>query len=151
MPDVPGFQLGFLLTGTFRALVDEVHAELAAQGHPGLRPSHGFALQAIGSGVTAVELGHRLGVSKQAAGKTIEGLEKLGYVTRAEDETDARRRVVSVSPRGSELLALSAAAFERVTAKWRAELGPDTYRAMVSGLDRLGRVHGGLDLGSWMA
>ncbi|MFR9806743.1 hypothetical protein ACL02T_31290 [Pseudonocardia sp. RS010] len=31
------------------------------------RPMHGFALQAVGSGTTAAELGRRLGVTTQAA------------------------------------------------------------------------------------
>jgi DNA-binding MarR family transcriptional regulator len=38
-------------------------------------------MQAIGlDGATASELGRRLGISKQAAGKTAERLEALGYV-----------------------------------------------------------------------
>lgn len=46
-------------TGAIRALVEEVHDELAEQGHPGLRPSQGFALQAVGDGATAGVLGQR--------------------------------------------------------------------------------------------
>ena len=48
-----------------------------------MRPAHGFAMQAIGlRGATATEAGRRLGISKQAAGKTIDRLEELGYVRR---------------------------------------------------------------------
>lgn len=57
---------------------------MARHGHADVRPVHGFALQAIGpGGATAAELGRRLGVPKQAAGKTIDALEGLGYVERA--------------------------------------------------------------------
>src|SRR6202161_4328807 len=85
----------------FRSIIDELHAELARRGHPDLRPAHGFALQAIGhGGATATEAGRRLGISKQAAGKTIERLEELGYVHRAGDETDRRRQVSPAPPRG---------------------------------------------------
>ncbi|WP_425569417.1 MarR family transcriptional regulator [Nonomuraea salmonea] len=43
-------------------------------------------MQAIGpDGTTAVELGRALGVSKQAAGKTIDTLESAGYVERTAD------------------------------------------------------------------
>ena len=54
--DEPGFALPLLLFAGFRTLIDRLHAELAVQGHPELRPAHGFALQAIGrAGTTASE------------------------------------------------------------------------------------------------
>ena len=82
----PGFVLPLLLFAGFRAIIDRLHAELAEQGHPEVRPAHGFALQAIGlDGATASEIGRRLGVSKQAAGKTTDRLAALGYVERVDD------------------------------------------------------------------
>jgi hypothetical protein len=64
----PGYELPLLLAGGFRLLIDELHEHLAEQGHPELRPVHGFALQAVGrDGATVSEIGRRLGVSKQAA------------------------------------------------------------------------------------
>lgn len=151
MTDAPGYLLGFLLTGAFRALVDEAHLELSTQGHPGLRPAHGFAMQAIGNGATAVELGRRLGISKQAAGKTIEGLDELGYITRTVDPTDSRRRIVTASPRGLEMLRLSAETFATITSRWRLEVGSGTYDAMVTGLQQIGHSHGRVDFSSWLS
>src|SRR5579864_2941553 len=96
-----GFELPLLLFGGFRSIIEELHAELARRGHPDLRPAHGFALQAIGpGGATATEAGRRLGISKQAAGKTIERLEELGYVRRDGDGSDRRQKVVRITPRG---------------------------------------------------
>src|ERR1700761_6634028 len=81
-----GFELPFLLIGAFRSLIDELHRTLAESGHHEARPLHGFALQAIGpEGSTASELGRRLGVSKQAAAKTVASLERVGYVRREPD------------------------------------------------------------------
>ena len=66
-----GFELPLLLAAAFRTLIDGLHDQLAARGHPDARPIHAFALQAIGpDGATVSELGRRLGVSKQAAAKT---------------------------------------------------------------------------------
>src|SRR5580692_13113220 len=99
--DAPGFELPLLLLHGFRVLIDELHAELARQGHPDMRPMHGFVFQAIGPyGTTAAELGRRLGVSKQAAGKTIDSLEKLGYVIRVPDSVDQRQKTVVLTERG---------------------------------------------------
>src|SRR5215472_3597864 len=107
-----GFELPLLLFAGFRAIIDELHAELARRGHPELRPAHGFAMQAIGiGGTTATEAGRRLGVSKQAAGKTIDRLAELGYVQRLDDTADRRRKLVRLTPRGIEALTLSAFIF----------------------------------------
>ncbi len=91
-----------------------------------MRPAHGFAMQAIGfSGATATEVGRRLGISKQAAGKTVERLEALGYVERAGDGLDRRRKLVRLTPRGIEALTLSAAIFTDIRARWAQALGPE--------------------------
>lgn len=109
-----GFELPLLLAGAFRALIDDLHAELAGLGHPEARPIHGFALQALGpEGTTISELGRRLGVSKQAAAKTAASLEQLGYVARREDPADRRAHVLVRTPRADDLLARSAEIFER--------------------------------------
>lgn len=126
-----GFELPLLLFAGFRSIIDQLHAELAEQGHPDARPAHGFALQAVGpQGASASEVGRRLGVSKQAAGKTIDRLEALGYVLRVDDPVDARRKLVRLTPRGVDLLARSAAVFERLRADWVARLGEQRVREL---------------------
>ena len=78
-----GFELPLLLLAAFRRLIDQLHAELAAHGHPDVRPVHGFAMQAIGlPGATSTEIGQRLGVSKQAA-ENLAMLKKDELATRA--------------------------------------------------------------------
>jgi DNA-binding MarR family transcriptional regulator len=131
----PGFELPLLLLAGFRAIVEALHAELARQGHPDARPAHGLTLQAIGQdGVTASELGRRLGVSKQAAGKTVDRLEKLGYVTRAGDERDARRKLIRLTRHGHDVLARSAAIFDDLRAQWVRTLGADRVRDLEDAL-----------------
>jgi DNA-binding MarR family transcriptional regulator len=131
----PGFELPLLLLAGFRTIVEALHAELARQGHPDARPAHGLTLQAIGpAGVTASELGRRLGVSKQAAGKTVDRLEKLGYVTRAGDDRDARRKLIRLTGRGVELLNRSAAIFDDLRAQWVRTLGAGRVRDLEDAL-----------------
>jgi DNA-binding MarR family transcriptional regulator len=120
-----GFELPFLLLGAFRSLIDELHRILAESGHDQARPLHGFALQAIGpDGSTASELGRRLGVSKQAAAKTVASLERVGYIRREPDSADARAVRLRRTARGQEMLALSAAFFETHHARLAQTLGP---------------------------
>ncbi|RRR98732.1 MarR family winged helix-turn-helix transcriptional regulator [Glycomyces terrestris] len=134
----PGHELPLRLFAAFRAAVDAVHDDLAAHGHPDLRPMHGFVFQAIGTrGTTAVELGARLGVTKQAAGKTIAALEQQGYVERAPDPRDARRKAVRLTPRGRDVLDRSARTFARVRAQWAEQIGPDRLDALEADLAAL--------------
>jgi len=126
-----------LLLG-FRALIDELHAELARQGHPDIRPMHGFVFQAIGpGGTTAAELGRRLAISKQAAGKTIDSLEQLGYLERGPDPRDARRKVVRLTGQAIDVLDLSARIFDDLRARWAEIIGADRLRAMEADLRQL--------------
>ncbi|MFB6892384.1 MarR family winged helix-turn-helix transcriptional regulator [Kitasatospora sp. NPDC056327] len=120
----PGYELPLRLLFAFRLIIDELHERIGHEGHPDLRPMHGFVFQAIGpDGTTAVELGRRLGVSKQAAGKTVEQLERLGYVERGGDPADARRKVVRLTERGTDSLVRSARIFEELREEWAERLG----------------------------
>lgn len=136
--DPPGYELPLLLLLGFRALIDDLHAELARQGHPDLRPMHGFVFQAIGpDGTTAVELGRRLGISKQAAGKTIDALGRLSYVERDTDPNDARRRVVRLTGRGIDALERSARILEELRTQWAKRLGDARLRTLEDDLRKV--------------
>ena len=149
-----GLDLTLILLASFRTMVDALHSDLSGRGHPEARPLHGFALQAIGAGgVTVAELGRRLGVSKQAAAKTVANLEKLGYAERYPHPEDGRAVVVRRAPRGEEMLALSSEAFDRIRASWIAELGAERLREIETSLSRIsaGAQSGSLeDLPGWI-
>ncbi|HEY2080122.1 MAG TPA: MarR family transcriptional regulator [Streptosporangiaceae bacterium] len=150
----PGFELPVLLAGAFREIIDDLHAELDKHGHGEARPLHGFALQAIGpDGATLSELGRRLGVSKQAAAKTAAGLEEIGYITRRPSTQDGRAVVLTRTPRGEEMLNLSAAIFEQIRRTWVRRLGQGRVAAIEDGLAEIvagsGRAKIG-DLPGWI-
>jgi DNA-binding MarR family transcriptional regulator len=151
-PDPPGFELPLLLLTGFRVLIDELHAELARQGHPDMRPMHGFVFQAIGlRGTTAAGLGRRLGVSKQAAGKTIDSLERLGYLERGPDPADARRKVVRLTGHAIDALDRSARIFDELRARWAAVIGEERLRALEADLRQVTPLDGfRLDVPGWL-
>lgn len=134
-----GYELPLLLIGAFRQIIDELHAHLASLGFPDVRPAHGFALQAIGDGVSITELGRRLDVTKQAAAKTATALEALGYLQREPDPADSRAIILRRTPTGTEILDASARFFELKRAEWADELGADRYDNLLHDLDRLAR------------
>ncbi|MEV6831866.1 MarR family winged helix-turn-helix transcriptional regulator [Amycolatopsis sp. NPDC051102] len=153
MSDTPGYELPFLLFGGFRTLIDRLHAELARRGHPDVRPSYGFAMQAVGvQGATASEIGRRLGVSKQAAGKSVERLEALGYVERADDPADARRKIVRLTEHGIDALAKSADIFDELRAEWASTVGRERITALENDLRAVvGPAAYRLDAAGWFS
>ncbi|WP_329050179.1 MarR family winged helix-turn-helix transcriptional regulator [Amycolatopsis sp. NBC_01488] len=153
MTDAPGYELPFLLFGGFRTLIDRLHAELARRGHPDVRPSYGFAMQAIGvRGATASEIGRRLGVSKQAAGKTVERLEALGYAERADDPDDARRKIVRLTAHGVDALTKSAEIFDDLRRDWARTVGAERMTALETDLRAVvGPAAYRLDAAGWFS
>jgi DNA-binding MarR family transcriptional regulator len=140
--DPPGFELPLRLLLGFRVLIDELHQELARQGHPQMRPMHGFVFQAVMRaggqyGTTAADLGRALGVSKQAAGKTIDTLEGLGYLQRGHDPADARRKTYTLTPYAYDALERSEHIFERLRDQWAETIGEDRLRTMVDDLRKV--------------
>jgi DNA-binding MarR family transcriptional regulator len=120
----PGTELPILLLAGFRSLVDASLPVLAGRGHPDARPVHGSALRAIAAGAdTASELAGRLGVSKQAAAKTIAVLQERGYVAREADPEDRRRKPLEITDHGSDLLREVDATFEELRDAWGQVIG----------------------------
>jgi DNA-binding MarR family transcriptional regulator len=119
----------------------EVTDDLAGRGHPGATPALHFAMEAIEHGASdASALGRALGISRQAAAKTIRSLEDLGYVDRGVDEGDARRRPLRVTDRGRDWTALGAAAFERILERLEASEGAEHVAVLEQLLGRIPEI-----------
>jgi DNA-binding MarR family transcriptional regulator len=103
-------QPGALDLGTLALFVGQACAEVVQQGlvqcgFDDVRFSHGFVFQHLVEGDRSIgELAERLGVTQQATSKSVAELERLGYVERGNDEADARRRVVRLTPRGRAVI-----------------------------------------------
>ncbi len=110
-------------------------------------------MQAIGvDGVTASELGRRLGVSKQAAGKTVDRLTALGYVERTDDESDARRKLVKLTARGLDVLRASGEILDELHAGWVAALGATRVAELERDLRAMAPASGvRLDVAGWLS
>lgn len=133
-----GAELALLLLGGFRALVEQGQEQLARHGHPGIRPVHEFALRAVSEGADSTsELGRELGVTKQAAAKTVAFLLARNYLQQNPDEHDARRKVLSVTPRGAELLTVGQQLFDDLREQWAARIGDDELDRLQAHLRQL--------------
>lgn len=147
-----GADLALLLLGGFRALAEAGSADLAAQGYPRIRPIHDFALHALLAGAdTTSALARELGVTKQAAAKTVAFLEAEGYVSSATDERDTRRRRLTVTERGHALTRTGQAVFDELRARWAERIGVDELERVEAALVELGiRPPARLDAAGWL-
>ncbi|SEG52769.1 transcriptional regulator, MarR family [Actinacidiphila yanglinensis] len=101
-------ELTFLLGMAFQLVLGEFVGRLDAAGYAELRPVHGMVFQVLrGSGATSSELAEELGVTKQAAGQIIDDLEKRGYVARRPHPAGGRRKLVVLTDKALEHLAVA--------------------------------------------
>jgi DNA-binding MarR family transcriptional regulator len=142
MESTVGVRFALLLLGGFEAMVGDVTDELARRGHPGVTANLEFALLAVKEGAgSASALARALGVSRQAAAKSVATLEDLGYVERVDDPADARRKALRVTARGDEMTAIGAARFDHLRAQWAAALEPGAADVVDAALARLQDLH----------
>jgi len=134
-----GARFAMLLFGAFESMAGEVLEKLSEAGHPELSVGNEFAMRAIDAGAdSAADLGRALGVTRQAAAKTIAALEKLDYVTRTSTDADARRKPLVVTQRGREAIAIGARAFDVIYQEWRVGVGEENAAMIASALRELG-------------
>ena len=112
------------------ALADAIQARLAADGLDDLRFADGVVFQhLLGGPITIGELATRLGVSQQAASKSVADLERRGYVRREPDPADARARLVALTERGTAAVEGGRRHRAALTAELSARLGPRRVEA----------------------
>jgi DNA-binding MarR family transcriptional regulator len=120
--------LASLFTGW--ALADEVQRRLAADGFEDSRFADGVVFQhLVGGRLTISALAERLGVTQQAASKSVVDLEKRGYLSRQPDPADARARSVVLTERGQAVIAAARRHRAALESELRQALGADRVEA----------------------
>lgn len=114
-------RLLFELSGAFER---ESLRRLQEAGHPRLTQGQKqVIIQMPLAGARLTTLAARLGVSKQAAMKLVDGLEVLGYLRRAADPDDQRAKLVVLTERGRGLIEQGLAIVEDLEREYAARLG----------------------------
>jgi DNA-binding MarR family transcriptional regulator len=101
-----------------------LRAAFAAAGLDGIRPAQAVALVPLAAGgLHASELADRLRVSRQAVAQAVAALERHDYVVRGPHPSDARARIVELTPRGRRALRVMRSNALDVEKRWRDVLG----------------------------
>src|ERR1700754_2096741 len=99
-------------------------AAFAAAGLDGIRPGQAVALVPLaGGGLHASDLADRLRVSRQAVAQAVAVLERNDYVVRGPHPSDARARIIELTPRGRDALRVMRSNALEVENRWRNVLG----------------------------
>ena len=76
-------------------------------------------------------------VTKQTASFLVDQLEKGGWVERVVDPSDARARLVRISPKGREVQAIAAREEQAIYREWEQHLGAKDMDRLTDILSRL--------------
>lgn len=123
MPD--SLNLGLLLFIPYRHLESAVLDALRRHGHD-LPLSDARVFQRIGPhGTRMSELAEAAQLTKQTTTSIVDRLERAGYVERRTDPADARARIVAITDKGREMIALTVPVVAEVEAAWERHLGAE--------------------------
>jgi DNA-binding MarR family transcriptional regulator len=105
-----------------------LRAAFAAAGLDGIRPAQAMALVPLAAGgLHASDLADQLRVSRQAVAQAVAALERHDYVVRGPHPSDARARVIELTPRGRQALRVMRSNALNVEKRWRDALGEKRF------------------------
>lgn len=140
MTDDTEANLGLLLFIPYRFMESAVLAELRRHGHD-VPINQARVFQRIApEGSRLSELAEASQVSKQTIGSIVDQLERRGLVERIPDPADARARLVTITGKGHELIALGTPVVREIEAAWEAHLGAARTRELRRSLTALRQI-----------
>jgi len=90
--------------------------------------------------VTATDIIERFkSINKSTLSEILNNLEKNGYVTRLESETDSRRKIISLSDKALEVISILKKNFDNVAHKVLDDISKEEYQAFKMILDKMER------------
>jgi DNA-binding MarR family transcriptional regulator len=108
-----------------------LRAAFAAAGLDGIRPAQAVALVPLATGgLHASDLADRLRVSRQAVAQAVAALERHDYVVRGPHPSDARARIIELTPRGRHALRVMRSAAIELEKRWRGVLGEHRFEEL---------------------
>jgi DNA-binding MarR family transcriptional regulator len=136
----PEISLGVLMFIPYRHLEQRILDVVVDAGHP-ITLAQARIFQRIdhhGSRLTTLAESAQL--TKQAAGFLVDQLQRAGYVERAPDPSDGRARIIRITRRGYDVIAVATAEQARIEAEWIRHLGPRATRSLRQTLERLREI-----------
>jgi DNA-binding MarR family transcriptional regulator len=138
--------MAILLVAASRAVADALQDAMGRAGIEEMRSAFGYVLRALGEdGATLTDLAERLAVTKQAAIKVVDEMERRGLLERVAHPEDRRAKVLRATDRGRKVRATALAASRRMERDLRRAAGDADVDALRRALGAFLDQHGGLD------
>lgn len=129
--------LGVLLFIPYRHVEQRVLEAVTSAGFPITMAQARVFQRVADDGSRLTQLAEAAEVTKQTAGVLVDHLEKHGYVERTPDPSDSRARLIQITSRGREVIALARTVEAEIEAEWVAHLGSSDTEQLRTILRRL--------------
>jgi DNA-binding MarR family transcriptional regulator len=132
---------GLLLFIPYRAMEARVFRALADAGYDDFTPAQARVFQRISpDGSRLTDLAEQASITKQSAGFLVDQLQAAGYIERVPHPTDARARLIRITPRGRRTLPLAASVVADVESEWSRHLGKRRMQQLRETLAKLREI-----------
>lgn len=122
----PPYRFGDLLALARQSWVHQVSRGLSELGYPDYRRSDAAVMRLLQRGPLSIgRLGEALGVTRQAARKVADGLERRGFAARARDDRDSRQINVALTAEGGTYAAAVVSVIDRLDRDLCRRIDPD--------------------------
>jgi DNA-binding MarR family transcriptional regulator len=133
--------IGALLRMPWETVRERMLSGLHERGYGDLVAAHLDVLQYPGpENVRPSELAARTGMTKQALNYLLGQMERLGYLTRTEDDEDRRFTRIHVTHRGAAAIKAIREIVLEVETEWTQQLGPRRFAQL---RELLSQLHAG--------
>jgi DNA-binding MarR family transcriptional regulator len=130
--------IGALLRMPWERVRERMLSGLHERGYRDLVAAHLDVLQYPGpENIRPSELAARTGMTKQALNYLLGQMERLGYLTRAEDDEDRRFTRIHVTDRGAAAIKAIREIVLEVETEWTRQLGPRRFAQLRELLSQL--------------
>lgn len=124
------YRFGDLLALARQSWVRQMASGLAELGYPDYRRSDAAVMRLLTRGPLSIgRLGEALGVTRQAARKVADGLERRGLAVTTRDEQDSRQINIVLTPGGEAYARAVVAVIDRLDEALRQRVEPDQLMA----------------------
>lgn len=126
----PPYRFGDLLALARQSWVAQMASGLDELGYPDYRRSDAAVMRLLQRGPLSIgRLGEALGVTRQAARKVADGLERRGLALTARDEQDSRQVNIVLTSEGEAYARAVVAVIDRLNEELRQRVDPDQLMA----------------------
>ncbi len=132
--------IGLLAFLVYRHMEQRVMAEVIAAGHQVTLSQARLFERVDDAGSRLTDLAESAQLTKQSAAYLVDELVAAGYLTRSPDPRDGRARLITITDKGREAIALARTVEARVEAEWKARLGEDGVEELRALLLRLREI-----------